>query len=93
MHIPYRIILAQYLDYMEVGNLEHMFSSVKQRVLNSPVLLPDGVTLKISPKGWVPEQEHETRYPVHSPHSFQTGASFQLFLGREFFYFSMPPDY
>ena len=78
MHIPYRIIFAQYLDYME-----KMFPDVficEKRVLNhSPVLLPDGVTLKISPNGWVPEQEHATRNPVYPP-SFQSIIRFNLCL-------------
>ena len=46
----------------------------KKRLLNSPVLLPDNATLKISLNGWVPEQGHATRNPVHfskfSKHSY-----------------------
>jgi len=77
MHIPYRIIFAHHhLDYME--KTPRCFIC-KERVLSSPVLLPDSVTLKISTKGWVPKQEYATRDPVQSP-SFQNIILFNLCL-------------
>ena len=52
----------------------------KKRALNSLVLFPDGVALKISPNGWLPQQGHATRNPVHFPPNSQNIIHFNLCL-------------
>ena len=77
MHIPYRIIFAEYLDCMEKMP---RYLHLTKRALNSSVLLPDGVRLKISPKGWVPQQGHMRPKTLSTPPSFQNIIHFNLCL-------------
>ena len=57
-----------------------MSSSVKKRALNSLVLLPDGVTLKISPKGVATTARACGQEPCPFPPIFQNIIHFNLCL-------------